>query len=89
MSFNPGRVNNKDEDSPIKAANVDVVEKDMDAKKLNSYSDQKGWIWRKDGYFKSSKYWAILYDGQLHLYLGHSDKVRLSISTENGICIDL
>eukprot|EP00092_Neocalanus_flemingeri_P008542 GFUD01009201.1.p1 GENE.GFUD01009201.1~~GFUD01009201.1.p1 ORF type:complete len:742 (+),score=148.30 GFUD01009201.1:295-2520(+) len=73
---------------PIEEDEYDIVENmaghasipDVDfagtsARILNSLADHKGWLWKKESIFKTPRFWALVYQSKLYLYLDATDEM--------------
>jgi len=59
----PPELQDNTTDTPLKSSFVGTS-----AKILNSLSEHKGWLWKKESLFKTPRFWALVYSGKLYLY---------------------
>merc|ERR1719419_457952 len=77
---------------PIEEDEYDIVEHlaerksipDIDfagtsARILNSLADHKGWLWRKGPFFKTPRFWALIYNSSLFLYEDATDEIAKEV----------
>ena len=52
---------------------------------LSSIADHKAWLWRKESFLKTSRYWALIYNKSLYLYKAAQDEEALqTICLQSG-----